>query len=289
MIKPTKYPMSPDDLSDLFGEAVTQGKQGKQDTLVSGTNIKTINGASVLGSGDLTVSGSGASWGSITGTLSSQDDLQDALDAKQNTLVSGTSIKTVNGNSLLGSGNLTISGGLTGYHNALNFLPTGYGIGAMTASVSTAGIQPNGNLIYLNPFILNKSLSFTQMRINVSGAVAGSNVRVVMYTDNGGMPNAKIFESADISCATTGIKTISNIYTLNAGTVYWIGIHPSASPTFTAINQASVLPIAHPITMTGAPVTTWTYNYTYGTAPLTLNQAVRGVWQGAVTLILFIP
>jgi len=29
----------------------------KQDTLVSGTNIKTINGASVLGSGDLTVSG----------------------------------------------------------------------------------------------------------------------------------------------------------------------------------------------------------------------------------------
>lgn len=31
----------------------------KQDTLVSGTNIKTINGSSVLGSGDLVVSGSG--------------------------------------------------------------------------------------------------------------------------------------------------------------------------------------------------------------------------------------
>lgn len=31
----------------------------KQDTLVSGTNIKTINGSSILGSGDLTVSGSG--------------------------------------------------------------------------------------------------------------------------------------------------------------------------------------------------------------------------------------
>lgn len=29
----------------------------KQDALVSGTNIKTINGADVLGSGDLTVSG----------------------------------------------------------------------------------------------------------------------------------------------------------------------------------------------------------------------------------------
>lgn len=31
----------------------------KQDALVSGTNIKTVNGSSLLGSGDLVVSGSG--------------------------------------------------------------------------------------------------------------------------------------------------------------------------------------------------------------------------------------
>ena len=31
----------------------------KQDTIVSGTNIKTINGTSVLGSGDIVISGSG--------------------------------------------------------------------------------------------------------------------------------------------------------------------------------------------------------------------------------------
>lgn len=36
--------------------------------------------------------------------------VQTALNAKQNTLVSGSNIKTVNGNSLLGSGNITISG-----------------------------------------------------------------------------------------------------------------------------------------------------------------------------------
>ena len=38
-----------------------QDLSGKQDTLVSATNIKTINGSSILGSGDLTVSGSGGS------------------------------------------------------------------------------------------------------------------------------------------------------------------------------------------------------------------------------------
>jgi len=54
--------------------------------------------------------GGGATWGSITGTLSSQTDLQNALDAKQATLVSGTNIKTINSTSLLGSGNIAISG-----------------------------------------------------------------------------------------------------------------------------------------------------------------------------------
>lgn len=60
---------------------LTAALAAKQDTLVSGTNIKTINGSSVLGSGDLVVGGA-AAWGSITGTLSDQTDLQTALDAK---------------------------------------------------------------------------------------------------------------------------------------------------------------------------------------------------------------
>lgn len=52
--------------------------------------------------------GISATWGSVTGTLSDQSDLQGALDVKQATLVSGTNIKTVNGSSLLGSGNLAV-------------------------------------------------------------------------------------------------------------------------------------------------------------------------------------
>ena len=51
-----------------------------------------------------------ATWGNITGTLSNQTDLASALADKQDELVSGTSIKTINGTSLLGSGNITISG-----------------------------------------------------------------------------------------------------------------------------------------------------------------------------------
>lgn len=56
----------------------------KQDKLISGTNIKTINNQSLLGSGNITIEGgSGASvWGSITGTLSNQTDLNTALNSK---------------------------------------------------------------------------------------------------------------------------------------------------------------------------------------------------------------
>jgi hypothetical protein len=62
----------------------------KQDTLVSGTNIKTVNGNTLLGSGDVVISSS-AAWGGITGTLSSQTDLQTALDGKvdENTAIVG--------------------------------------------------------------------------------------------------------------------------------------------------------------------------------------------------------
>lgn len=46
-------------LQKQISDAVT-AIGGKQDTLVSGTNLKTVNGNSLLGAGDLTISGSGA-------------------------------------------------------------------------------------------------------------------------------------------------------------------------------------------------------------------------------------
>ena len=69
---------------------------------------------------EISASAAGASWGAITGTLSSQTDLQNALNAKQNTLVSGTSIKTLEGQSLLGSGNIDLSKSDVGLGNVDN-------------------------------------------------------------------------------------------------------------------------------------------------------------------------
>jgi hypothetical protein len=70
-------------MENLFSKAIADLYY--QTILVSGTSIKTINGTSLLGSGDIGVSGGSGSWGGITGTLSNQTDLQAALDAKAST------------------------------------------------------------------------------------------------------------------------------------------------------------------------------------------------------------
>lgn len=79
----------------------------KQDVLVSGTNIKTINSNDILGSGNITVQDVLVSGTNIK-TINSNDLLGAGDISVQPTLVSGTNIKTINNESLLGNGDLPV-------------------------------------------------------------------------------------------------------------------------------------------------------------------------------------
>ena len=79
------------------------------------TDLKTINGESVLGSGNIEITG-GGSGGDVDlsnyytkSEIYNKVETDSFLDTKQDTLVSGTSIKTINGQSVLGSGNVFIT------------------------------------------------------------------------------------------------------------------------------------------------------------------------------------
>lgn len=146
------------DITDLQGKL-----DAKQNTLVSGTNIKTINGQDILGEGNITIEGG---TGDVTQEyvdeklalkvdktayeadkatfalkteipsiegLASKEELQNGLEGKQDkgdyalkselsgkqdTLVSGENIKTINGQTILGSGNIEIQGGGSGISDA---------------------------------------------------------------------------------------------------------------------------------------------------------------------------
>lgn len=144
-----------DGKQDRGDYATTAQLNGKQDTLVSGTNIKTVNGESLLGEGNILINSVDVdsalsatsenpvqnkvitnkvntieqSISNLSNTIPTKvSDLtndsgyitnaaltdlatKEEVSAKQDTLVSGTNIKTINGNSILGAGNIEIQGG----------------------------------------------------------------------------------------------------------------------------------------------------------------------------------
>ena len=103
---------------------------GKQEKLTSGTNIKTINGESILGSGDIIISGgSGANVQAVdTGDVIDEVETHTYVQYVSQTLtdeqktqvranidaISGSSLKTINGESIVGVGDITIAGGSSG-------------------------------------------------------------------------------------------------------------------------------------------------------------------------------
>lgn len=88
----------------------------KQDLLESGVNIKTINNESILGSGNFELPP--PTFANLTGDLIDNLVLTTEFNNKQDLLDSGVNIKTINNQSLLGSGNLELPppvwGGITG-------------------------------------------------------------------------------------------------------------------------------------------------------------------------------
>lgn len=143
----------------------------KQDTLVSGYNIKTINGNPIIGDGDITIEG--GSTNIIELTQEEYDNLEEKdknsiyiitdapaidtpdtsnfatktdLNSKQNTLVSGQNIKTINGESILGSGNITIEGGSGGGEIPEGIKPTYYLWKEMSSNGSSIMLNENKNV-----------------------------------------------------------------------------------------------------------------------------------------------
>ena len=92
--KPSDYPPSTHNHDDRYytESEVDTALNNKQDTLVSGTSIKTINNTSLLGSGNISIGGGGSSvdiattWGNPTSDskVPSEKLAKDSLDTKAN-------------------------------------------------------------------------------------------------------------------------------------------------------------------------------------------------------------
>jgi hypothetical protein len=128
------------------------------------------------------------------GALSTTD--WSTFNNKQDALVSGTNIKTVNNNSLLGSGNLNIGPRLMGYSGILG-----------TPTTGTAVTICHSLLIPANTLNSNNILQLVFRMYRQSGNIGQMYGRIYTNTTN----------------SLTGATLISSIFTMNGGGTQFIG------------------------------------------------------------------
>lgn len=152
------------DASKPVSTATQTALDAKQATLVSATNIKTINGSTVLGSGDLVVGGAVA-WGGVTGTLSNQTDLQNALNAKLATTATTAAVNDSANRRYVTDAQLTVIGNTSGTNSGDQTSVTG------NAGTATTLQTPRN----INGVAFNGSANVT---VTAAGSTLSDNVPV---------------------------------------------------------------------------------------------------------------
>jgi len=224
----------------------------KQNMLISGTNIKTINGQSVLGGGNLNITAA-TSWGNITGTLSAQTDLQNALNTKQDVI---NDLSTIRSGAALGATAVQPADLATvatsGSYNDLSNKPT----------IPAAQVNSDWNASSGVAQILNKPSIPTDTADLTNGAGYITSSALANYVDkstNQTIGGVKTFSSTISGSINGNAATVTNgVYTDTNQTI-------SGQKTFTAV----------PIVYTDNPYIVFaSSNLTKGTNP---SSTVSGV------------
>jgi len=147
--------------------------------------------------------------------------------------------------------------------------------------------QANGTRINANdtlmctPFIPAKTFSISGFSINVTTAVASSVARVLFYSDVNGLPNTKLYESTNIDCSSIGLKLVSQNFTFNAGTTYWLATQNSLGHALSSYvaTQVAYTFANSVIGWPTNPICMYQFTYAIGSAPTTLPSGTGQVVQ----------
>ena len=145
----------------------------------------------------------------------------------------------------------------------------------MVGATNNSSFASVADRLDLCPYI--PIITHTSSSLSIECAVTGtaSSTRILLYSNNNGVPGTKIFESTDLDCSTLGVKTSITSQTFVAGTTYWIGTHINSSTSvLRGIAVGSLISLGkHP----GLSVTNYTMYRAvipYGSAPTVFSGGV---------------
>lgn len=160
---------------------------------------------------------------------------------------------------------------------------TGIGVGTNTYTMT------NGQL-YLSAFIPSYNLTVNELTMQVTTALAGGLLKVVIYSDLNGVPNTKLFESATAATDTIGVKTITGFsFTFNAKTVYWVSMVANGAVTVRGITSSSAA-FAPNIGNSNSTqfYSSWLYTQIFASLPSTLGTPTSSNLNGtAIPYVVF--
>lgn len=232
-------------------------------SVLTGTSIKTINGTSLMGSGNIVVGSS--AWGGITGTLSNQSDLQTALNAKLATNGNGSSLTGLTATQVgLGNVNNTSDANKpisTAEQTALN-LKANLASPTFTGTVSgiTSAMVGLGNVD--NTSDANKPVSSaTQTALNLkanlasptfTGTVSGITASMVGLGNVTNESKATMFTSPTFTGTVSGVTAtmvgLGNVTNESKATMF-------SSPVFTGTPTGIGIPVYARVTGSNATTT----------------------------------
>jgi hypothetical protein len=145
------------------------------------------------------------------------DKINEIVDDKQDTLVSGTNIKTINNTSILGSGNIDIQGGGGSYTAGDGIDITNNVIsvdGVTTSEVTLATVATSGDYDDLSnkptiPTVNNATLTITQGGTSKGTFTANASSNVTIALDSGGtvdVDNSTITLNSSDEIQTVAVK-----------------------------------------------------------------------------------
>lgn len=168
--------------------------------------------------------GGGASWGSITGTLSSQTDLQTALNGKEPTITAGTTAQYYRGDktfqtlnkSAVGLGNVDNTSDAnkpisTATQTALNAKQDTLVSGTNIKTINSTSLLGSGNIdVASSPYVLLGNQIGTQVTGTIANIISASQVIAANKLLDGNVLQirSKIFKS--VSSSTTNIRMYIN-------------------------------------------------------------------------------